>query len=111
MLAGGIQHFSDFPSRAAVLIPSGIVLSFLAYCFQAKLFQKSSIKKVLISSFLISSLALASLAVLTNVANGMDTPVHAHEEASTPTEHPSDEVTTTTVHPGEDHSQHPHNEK
>ena len=31
MLSGGIQHFSDFPERAAVLIPLGIVLSFLAY--------------------------------------------------------------------------------
>ena len=31
MLSGGIQHFSDFPERAAVLIPVGIVLSFLAY--------------------------------------------------------------------------------
>ena len=31
MLSGGIQHFSDFPKRAAVLIPLGIVLSFIAY--------------------------------------------------------------------------------
>ena len=31
MLSGGIQHFSDFPERAAILIPLGIVLSFLAY--------------------------------------------------------------------------------
>ena len=31
MLSGGIQHFSDFPERAAVLIPLGIVLSFVAY--------------------------------------------------------------------------------
>ena len=31
MLSGGIQHFLDFPQRAAVLIPVGVVLSFLAY--------------------------------------------------------------------------------
>ena len=31
MLSGGIQHFRDFPERAAVLIPVGVVLSFLAY--------------------------------------------------------------------------------
>ena len=31
MLSGGIQHFSDFPERAAILIPLGIVLSFIAY--------------------------------------------------------------------------------
>ncbi len=31
MLSGGLQHFEDFPDRAAMLIPSGIVLSFAAY--------------------------------------------------------------------------------
>ena len=31
MLSGGIQHFTDFPDRAATLIPLGIVLSFVAY--------------------------------------------------------------------------------
>ncbi|UZI28208.1 hypothetical protein [Streptomyces sp. VB1] len=31
MLSGGLQHFEDFPARAAVLIPAGIALSFLAF--------------------------------------------------------------------------------
>ncbi|WP_328971444.1 hypothetical protein [Streptomyces sp. NBC_00239] len=31
MLSGGLQHFEDFPTRAAVLIPAGMVLSFIAY--------------------------------------------------------------------------------
>ncbi|MGW0397599.1 hypothetical protein ACWD0E_07090 [Streptomyces sp. NPDC003002] len=31
MLSGGMQHFADLPSRCAVLIPLGIVLSFVAY--------------------------------------------------------------------------------
>jgi hypothetical protein len=31
MLSGGIQHFTDFPARAATLIPLGIALSFGAY--------------------------------------------------------------------------------
>ena len=31
MLSGGIQHFLDFPRRAAVLSPVGVVLSFVAY--------------------------------------------------------------------------------
>ncbi|MCJ1676345.1 hypothetical protein MTF65_03045 [Streptomyces sp. APSN-46.1] len=31
MLSGGLQHFEDFPGRAALLIPTGIVLSFIAY--------------------------------------------------------------------------------
>ncbi|MCP3820239.1 hypothetical protein NLX86_19680 [Streptomyces sp. A3M-1-3] len=31
MLSGGMQHFADLPYRCAVLIPLGIVLSFVAY--------------------------------------------------------------------------------
>ncbi len=31
MLSGGVQHFSDFPQRGAVLVPAGIVLSFLGF--------------------------------------------------------------------------------
>ncbi|MEU0681302.1 MULTISPECIES: hypothetical protein [Streptomyces] len=31
MLSGGLQHFEDFPARAAMLIPFGLTLSFVAY--------------------------------------------------------------------------------
>ncbi|MEV0375948.1 hypothetical protein AB0I10_40625 [Streptomyces sp. NPDC050636] len=31
MLSGGLQHFEDFPDRAAVLVPLGLALSFVAY--------------------------------------------------------------------------------
>ncbi|MCY0926180.1 hypothetical protein OTB20_08145 [Streptomyces sp. H27-H1] len=31
MLSGGMQHFADLPERCAVLIPLGIVLSFVAF--------------------------------------------------------------------------------
>ena len=31
MLSGGIQHFTDFPTRSATLVPVGMVLSFAAY--------------------------------------------------------------------------------
>ncbi|MET7911778.1 hypothetical protein ABZS98_26610 [Streptomyces avermitilis] len=31
MLSGGLQHFDDFPARGAVLVPAGIVVSFIAY--------------------------------------------------------------------------------
>jgi hypothetical protein len=31
MLSGGLQHFEDFPDRAAMLIPFGLTLSFIAY--------------------------------------------------------------------------------
>lgn len=100
MLSGGIQHFTDFPSRAAIIIPSGIALSFIAYCIKANLFQKSAIKKVFLAGSLVFGTAIASLLVLTNVADGMNTPTHTHEVVNS-------EGTT----PAEDHSKHPHNEK
>ncbi|MEU9714922.1 hypothetical protein [Streptomyces sp. NPDC047976] len=31
MLSGGLQHFDDFPARGTVLVPAGIVVSFVAY--------------------------------------------------------------------------------
>jgi hypothetical protein len=31
MLSGGIQHFTEFPTRSAVLVPAGLMVSFLAY--------------------------------------------------------------------------------
>lgn len=31
MLSGGIQHFSDFPARSAILVPAGLLLSFVAF--------------------------------------------------------------------------------
>ncbi|HET6355462.1 hypothetical protein [Streptomyces sp.] len=31
MLSGGLQHFDDFPARGAVLIPAGMIVSFIAY--------------------------------------------------------------------------------
>ncbi|AZQ39093.1 hypothetical protein EJ357_41370 [Streptomyces cyaneochromogenes] len=31
MLSGGLQHFEDFPERAAMLIPFGLALSFASY--------------------------------------------------------------------------------
>jgi hypothetical protein len=99
MLSGGIQHFTDFPSRAAVLVPLGITLSFVAYCFKSNLFQRNSIKKVSVAGVLILGIAVSSLAVLTNIADGMNQPAHSHE------------VTTSEgTAPSEDHSKHPHNE-
>ena len=99
MLSGGIQHFTDFPSRAALLVPAGITLSFIAYCFKANLFKKTAIKKVATTGALVLGLAFSSLVILTKVANGMNAPVHTH-----------DVVTSEATVPAEDHSNHPHNE-
>jgi hypothetical protein len=99
MLSGGIQHFTDFPTRAALLIPAGISLSFVAFCFKARLFNRESAKKVLIAGSLVFTTAIASLLVLTNVAADMNAPEHTHEMAT------SDSSPAT-----EDHTLHPHSD-
>lgn len=100
MLSGGIQHFTDFPTRAAILIPAGITLSFFAYCLKAKLFRREALKKVSIAGLLVLSVAGTSLFTLTNVAEGMKVEEHTHSVST------SDAATTTE----EDHTNHPHNE-
>ena len=100
MLSGGIQHFTDFPSRAAILVPAGITLSFIAYCFKAKLFQRSAIRKVSTAGVLILGIAISSLVVLTNIADGMNNPAHTHEV-----------VTSKGTEPTDDHSTHPHDDQ
>lgn len=99
MLSGGIQHFTDFPARAAVLVPLGITLSFIAFCIKTNLFRRDSIKKVSMAGVLILGIAVSSSVVLTNIAEGMDKPAHTHEVG-----------TTEGSAPAEDHSKHPHNE-
>lgn len=99
MLSGGIQHFTDFPSRAAKLVPLGVTLSFIAYCFKANLFSKDNIGKLSVAGAVILGSALSSFVLLTNIANGMNTPAHTHEV-----------VTSEGATPEEDHSKHPHNE-
>lgn len=98
MLSGGIQHFTDFPSRAAMLVPAGITVSFIAYCFKAKLFRRTAIRKVSTAGVLVLGISISSLVVLTNIADDMNKPAHTHEE-----------VTPEGSTPTEDHSKHPHN--
>lgn len=43
MLSGGLQHFEDFPERAAMLIPFGLVLSFVAYVLRHEPARRRSI--------------------------------------------------------------------
>ncbi|MFF4587222.1 hypothetical protein [Streptomyces sp. NPDC001388] len=43
MLSGGMQHFEDFPERAAMLIPFGLALSFVAYVLRYDAARRRSI--------------------------------------------------------------------
>lgn len=98
MLSGGIQHFIDFPKRAAILIPTGISVSFLAFCLKAKLFNRASAKKVAIASMIVLITAGSSLFTLTKLAQGMTVEEHSHSTTATENTLPED-----------DHSKHPHN--
>lgn len=69
MLSGGLQHFEDFPVRAAVLIPAGILLSFVAYVIKD---EDSSWRRVFgLAGLAVLITALAAFAGLRYVASSM----------------------------------------
>ncbi|MCX5302709.1 hypothetical protein OG304_04485 [Streptomyces sp. NBC_00160] len=86
MLSGGLQHFDDFPARGAVLVPVGLVVSFIAYVIK-----DAETPTHRIFSFLgLSVLVLAALAFfgLREVAASMETAPgsggHSHGSAEEP---------------------------
>lgn len=69
MLSGGLQHFEDFPTRAATLIPAGILLSFIAYVIKD---EDSSWRRVFgLAGLAVLITALAAFAGLRYVASSM----------------------------------------
>lgn len=97
MLSGGIQHFTDFPKRAAILVPSGIALSFLAFTVKSEVFKRGGSRKFLASAIFIVVLTFSSLIFLTKLASGMESTSHSH----------SNEQITPAIE-SDDHSNHPH---
>jgi hypothetical protein len=80
MISGGTQHFTDFPAYSSILIPLGLIVSFLAFKFK----NKSVIDKsfyILFSLLLISAillfLGLNSYAKTISATN-----VHNHSEGN-----------------------------
>ncbi|MFG2875406.1 hypothetical protein ACGFYU_10420 [Streptomyces sp. NPDC048337] len=101
MLSGGLQHFEDFPTRAAVLIPIGIVLSFAAYVIKdedtswRRLFGLAGLA-VLVTALL----ALGGLRyVASSIAEQPDGGGHSHGTPDAPSPGPSTPATTPTPAP------------
>ncbi|MFE5480995.1 hypothetical protein [Streptomyces sp. NPDC056527] len=85
MLSGGLQHFDDFPTRGAVLVPAGIVVSFIAYVIK----DADTPTRRIFSLLGLTVLAVATLAFfgLREVAASMEaTPGdgHSHGTAEEP---------------------------
>lgn len=96
MLSGGLQHFEDFPDRAAVLVPLGVAVSFMAYVLKD---EKSSWHRI----FSLAGLAMlvvvsVGFVGLRYVASTMEVPAdgggHSHGSAEEPAEEGHDEETT-----------------
>ncbi|MDT9691876.1 hypothetical protein Q5762_26795 [Streptomyces sp. P9(2023)] len=69
MLSGGLQHFGDFPARGAVLVPLGIVVSFVAFVLKDAETSSRRIFSPLGLAFLL--LAGGSYLGLSTIAAGM----------------------------------------
>ncbi|MGW4648445.1 hypothetical protein [Kitasatospora sp. NPDC004289] len=85
MLSGGLQHFEDFPARAAVLIPLGLLLSFLAYT--AKEAERPARRILGLPGLAVLVVALVAYAGLRQVAAGLDVPSGGHSHGSGGEEH------------------------
>lgn len=87
MLSGGLQHFDDFPARGAVLVPAGIVVSFIAYVIK----DAETPWQRIFSLLGLAVLVVAALAFLglRNVAASMETTPdgggHSHGTSEEPT--------------------------
>lgn len=76
MLSGGIQHFADVPDRAVVLVPAGLLLSWLAFQLRAG----SGLKGLVLSRATggVAVLALGLVVGLPHVAPSTSAAEHGH---------------------------------
>lgn len=84
MVSGGIQHFQDFPPRAAVLIPLGLGLSTIAFVFRNG-YKISGLHRVWLAAGIIWGLLIVGVG-LNYVAGSMgESGSHSHgTEATVP---------------------------
>ena len=86
MLSGGIQHFTDFPDRATILIPAGLTLSFLAFCLKNETLRKGLMKKSIVGGLVVVALSTGSYFALGELANSLEPSGHTHGEEVVTTE-------------------------
>lgn len=78
MIAGGTQHFSDFPSYAMKLIPIGILLSVISYVLKNRISLEK--KEVYILSGKTVAVILAIIPLLSFYASSITTETENHNE-------------------------------
>ena len=116
MLSGGIQHFTDFPDRATVLIPAGLTLSFIAFCFKNETLRKGLIKKSLVGGLVVVAISTGAYFALGNLAASLEPSGHSHGETEEvlETQVPATEVPAESPAPtpektsGDGHTDHNH---
>jgi hypothetical protein len=114
MLSGGIQHFTDFPDRATILIPAGLTLSFFAFCLKNETLRKGLLKKSAIGATVIILLSGGSYFALGQLAATLEPAGHSHgeevveTETTTPTDTPAEEAPTEKEPAGDGHTDHNH---
>lgn len=98
MLSGGIQHFTEFPTRSAVLVPAGLMLSFVAYIVRTA----PQRGKAIVGPIGLGVLTAAVLAftALNYLATHSTPAEHGHGEAATTGGH-AEQPTTTDHHTGD----------
>ncbi|MET8326305.1 hypothetical protein [Streptomyces sp. NPDC005181] len=88
MLSGGLQHFDDFPSRGAVLVPLGMIVSFIAFVIKDAETPWQRIFSLMGLAVLLA--ALVSFIGLRQVAVSIEEPAegggHSHGSAEEPEE-------------------------
>lgn len=80
MLSGGIQHFTDFPDRATILIPAGLILSFVAFVLKFEKLRKGLFGKVALGGTFIALIAGVSFLGLGQLASSLQPAGHTHGE-------------------------------
>ncbi|MFE9637128.1 hypothetical protein [Streptomyces sp. NPDC006463] len=82
MLSGGLQHFDDFPARGAVLVPAGLVVSFVAYVIKDA---DTPVRRIfsLVGLAVLSTAALAFLGLRQVAASMETTPGGGHSHGTT----------------------------
>lgn len=89
MLSGGMQHFEEFPARAAALIPLGIIASFAGFVVRDVSVSWRRVLSPLGAA--IGALAVVTYFALSSVASGLgDAPAHGDHGGGTSTTNGAD---------------------
>ncbi len=98
MLSGGIQHFNEFPTRSAVLVPAGLVGSFLAYIVRYAPHRTKAILGPI--GIAVVTTAVLAFAALNYLAQHSAPAEHGHGEVATTVGEHVEQPAATDTHTG-----------